>query len=101
LTKTLNENKILDGKEEVKKEEPKVVEVKKDTPPAISLNELRNPKPPTVSNLQDRSASAEDMNKLKDLISNKEEKEEEKEKVEVSSGKVKEVPEDVLRKILE
>ena len=67
LNKTLNESKIL----EPKKEEPKIEEVKKETPPAISLSELKIPKPPTFTTLEDRSASVEDMNKLKDLISTK------------------------------
>ena len=97
LNKTLNESKILDVKEEVKKEEPKMEEIKKEAPPAISLNELRVPKS-TVSTLEDRSASADDMNKLKDLISkvppvNK--------PAASPAGRVREVPEDVLRKILE
>ena len=144
LNKTLNENKVLESKkEEVRKVEPKVEEVKREAPPAISLSELNKPKQVPVSTLQDRSASAEDMNKLKNLISAKsneveptdmpkkvlEEKEIEKKPVESvkpidfvpvksaenpvksapvvedkpikNSGKVREVPEDVLRKILE
>jgi hypothetical protein len=72
-------------------------EVKREAPPAISLSELKSPKPASVSSLPDRSASAEDMDKLKNLISlgqshvggDKKEK------------NVKEIPEDVLRKILE
>ncbi|MCX6751775.1 MAG: hypothetical protein NT161_03380, partial [Candidatus Nomurabacteria bacterium] len=58
--------------------------------PAISLNELKNPKPSPNTTLKDRSASKEDMDKLKDLISQK-----------APENKTKEVPEDVLRKILE
>lgn len=50
----------------------------------------------------DRAASAEEMNKLKDLITEKiEKKEETKPKDAESVQKAKEVPEDVLRKILE
>ena len=79
LNRTLNENKVLESK--------------KEEPPSISLNELKQ-KTSSVSSLPDRSASAEDMNKLKNLISGKETKEKKKETV-------KEVPEDVLRKILE
>ena len=93
LNKTLNENKVL----EPKKEKQKMEEVKREAPPAISLSELKSPKPASVSSLPDRSASAEDMDKLKNLISlgqshvggDKKEK------------NVKEIPEDVLRKILE
>ena len=65
LNKTLSENKVFDAP----KEEPKVEEVKKPTPPPISLNELKSQKPFPVPNIKDRSASAEDMNKLKNLIS--------------------------------
>ena len=129
LNKTLNENKVLEGKKEIKVEESKMVEVKKEAPPTISLNDLRQNSPTKTSTLQDRSASSEDMNKLKNLISEKEttgfvpkiQKEEIiEEKVQQdtmpvkptepiqqaqpsvsSSGKIREVPEDVLRKILE
>ena len=103
LNKTLNENKVL----EPKKEEPKVEEVKREAPPAISLNELKNTKPAT-SVLPDRSASAEDMDKLKNLISAKDNSEKrsdlkgaQRSDLGESNGSVKEVPEDVLRKILE
>ncbi len=65
LNKTLSENKIL----EPKKEEPKIEEVKKETPPPISLNELKNSNSILTPNLKDRGANAEDMNKLKNLIS--------------------------------
>ncbi len=129
LNKTLSENKVF----EVKKEEPKMEEIKKETPPPISLSDLKVQKPANISNLKDRGASVEDMSKLKNLISEtkipipeptketpvfvpepikeipKEEPKEEIKKEEKSvpipsvspSGKVREVPEDVLRKILE
>jgi len=81
------------------------------TPPPISLNELKDTKPTPNTVLKDRSASKEDMNKLKDFISkiipthntsnliNKNGEKEEK-KI-TSTNKIKEVPEDVLRKVLE
>jgi CxxC-x17-CxxC domain-containing protein len=94
LNKTLNENKVLEPKKEIKK----VEEIKKETPPAISLNELKVPKPISASPLPDRSASAEEMNKLKNLIDSSGGK---KEKPASPTGGVKEIPEDVLRKILE
>lgn len=133
LNKTLNENKVLESKVET----PKVEEIKKDIPPAISLNELKETKPnsPVSSMLKDRSASKDEMNKLKDFIAEKKpffaevQLNEEikdtlpiKKEVPVSPTvnlpkpeapiqpptpnnpppqKPKEVPEDVLRKILE
>jgi CxxC-x17-CxxC domain-containing protein len=151
LTKTLNDNKFLRDQEEKKpeiKSEVKQEEIKKTVPiPTMSLNDLKSAKPTPVSNtsLKDRSASAEDMNKLKDLITAKEtvkettnfvpkvqekkvepiQKEIPKEIPEIKkeevkqtppqqtqsqaqpqpsvspTGTVREVPEDVLRKILE
>jgi CxxC-x17-CxxC domain-containing protein len=73
------------------------------TPLSISLNELKNPTPAPNTVLKDRSASKEDMDKLKNFISETVKKEEEiKIPVSpVSTDNVKEVPEDVLRKILE
>ena len=62
---------------------------------AISLNELKNPTPTPNTTLKDRSASKEDMNKLKNFIQSS------NVSVPKEEGKVKEVPEDVLRKILE
>ncbi|MFH1608522.1 MAG: CxxC-x17-CxxC domain-containing protein [Patescibacteria group bacterium] len=50
------------------KEEPKIEQKKSEPAPAISLNELKTSKPVFASNLKDRSASSEDMNKLKNLI---------------------------------
>ena len=64
LNKTLSENKVF----EFKKEEPKMEEIKKETPTPISLNDLKIQKPTNISNLKDRGANAEDMNKLKNLI---------------------------------
>jgi len=123
LNKTLNENKVLEPKkEEIKKEEPKMEEIKREAPPAISLSELKISKPISASPLPDRSASVADMNKLKNLISEKEiitEKKQApdeispapvpapipdstpKQNVASSANKVREIPEDVLRKILE
>ncbi len=64
---------------------------KEPTPPPISLSSLKEKTSPIPNMLtKDKSASAEDMNKLKDLVADKSAK-----------SKVKEVPEDVLRKILE
>ena len=125
LNKTLNENKILNSplsnpllnKEREKGEVP-------PGPTAISLNELKIPTP-SPSQLKDRSASQDDMNKLKSFISEKtlqnkaeieerveptptptlvpvpEPKVEEKKEEIKQPEKVREVPEDVLRKILE
>ncbi len=73
-------------------------EAEKPVPAAISLDALKNKiKEPTIS--KDRAASSEDMNKLKELISEKIEKA--KEEAIPIPKKPKEVPEDVLRKILE
>ena len=69
-------------------------------PEPVSLETLRTPSKPARNATPgvpggDRAASSEDMNKLKDLISKK--------VVEppLTPGNIKEVPEDVLRKILE
>ncbi|MFZ3015695.1 MAG: CxxC-x17-CxxC domain-containing protein [Minisyncoccia bacterium] len=111
LNKTLSENKVF----EKKPNEPEIKEVKKVTPEPISLSELGGSKPATVSKLKDRSASVEDMNKLKSFISTKKDevkkepevKKEEPKKEEVITptpapkNKIKEVPEEVLKKILE
>jgi len=113
LNKTLNDNKFLNDQLEKKPEIKQ--EVKKETQPFISLSKLNSSKPQIVNNLNDRSASAEDMNKLKNLISQKEklvekqeEKKPEKQKIQqpsqsaiASSEKIREVPEDILRKNLE
>ena len=94
LNKTLSENKVFENKKEEIKE---VEEIKKETPAPMSLNELGNSKSAIQSKLKDRSASSEDMNKLKNLISEKAQQ-----KIEAKEDKkVREVPEDVLRKILE
>ncbi len=66
LNKTLNENKVLDKKEDLKQE---VVEVKPPLPEAISLDALKA-KPNDTKTLKDRSASTEDMDKLKNFLSN-------------------------------
>ncbi|MFA6324671.1 MAG: CxxC-x17-CxxC domain-containing protein [Candidatus Paceibacterota bacterium] len=153
LNKTLNENKVLPARPH----EGAGGEAKKEEPVPISLNDLRTPKPLNASPLQDRSASSHDMNRLKDLITEKTEdvestpsvsqenkqevlkddntttfipkipeekiieKKEEIKKAEETetqidpvpqtqvkiqpsvspSGKIREVPEDILRKILE
>lgn len=97
------------------------------TPPAISLDSLKEKTKEMATPSKDRSASAEEMNKLKDLISEKMEPArnasgiadaggDKKEEVPIppkpptspdasvpdsSNLGIKEVPEDVLRKILE
>ena len=84
----------------------------KPVPTPISLDTLRNTNKEAskgFSNSKDRAASPEDMNKLKDLILEKapEAKKEEavpqspKAKASPIGGQPREVPEDVLRKILE
>ncbi len=116
LNKTLNQEKIFEEKKE------KVFIPEKQV---ISLNDLnKNVSSPVFKKIPDRAASPEDMNKLKNLILNKEkvnlnndqilkeenkETEQSKEKIEKQqpnistspSGTIREVPEDVLRKILE
>ena len=84
---------------------PEVKPTPVPTPAPVSLDSLKNKeevKKDTVSS-KDRAASAEDMNKLKDLIAGKQVV-----KDPLTSGtppsqgeKVKEIPEDVLKKILE
>ena len=131
LNKTLSET--LDGQKKEEMNIP-VVEEKLNTPKPISLNELKLQDRKSDFIQKDKSAGAEEMNKLKDLIGGKSEgeledeeiKEEMKEagnfvdtkideikpeipisnnqdKAQVSNDKsnVREVPEDVLRKILE
>ena len=63
LNKTLSENKIFENKSIPSKAE----EVKSIIPEAISLNDLKIPTPP-ASQLKDRSASMDEMNKLKNFI---------------------------------
>ena len=89
LNKALSENKIL----EENKKEPEVKKVEEPISPPISLSELKNTKstPDIVS--KDRSASREDMDKLKNFIETTD--------MSAAKEKVKEIPEDVLRKILE
>ena len=74
-------------------------------PEPISLNRLKEEKPTKDSGLKDRSASAEEMNKLKSIISEKKvetkRKETGKTSKEETKKRVREVPEDVLKKILE
>ncbi len=72
---------------------PKAVASIVPTPASISLNELKNPKPTSNTTLKDRSASKEDMDKLKNFIQTT--------NISETKDKPKEVPEDVLRKILE
>lgn len=111
LNKTLNDSKILSKGNNIKTEEKKE-ETKPEVVP-ISLNELKDAKPTINNSLKDRSASKEDMNKLKDFIYGKVENSVENSKVENKKDtkdamggtnkdiQSKEVPEDVLRKILE
>ncbi len=89
LNKTLNENKVI----EEKNNELEVKKIEKPIQPAISLNELKNPTPTPSVVLKDRSASKEDMDKLKNIIQTT--------NIPESKENPKEVPEDVLRKILE
>lgn len=81
----------------------------KNIPKPISLDDLKN-KIKNVSQLsKDKAASSEDMNKLKDLIQDKTQTVEKEETPTQATPnitpsqpeKVKEIPEDVLRKILE
>ena len=65
LNRTLSENKIF----ETGATQSKAEEVKSNIPEAMSLNELKIPTP-TISTLKDKSANKDDMNRLKDLISN-------------------------------
>ncbi|MFA5936996.1 MAG: hypothetical protein WC822_03915, partial [Candidatus Paceibacterota bacterium] len=109
LNKTLN---ISNNKKEEVKQTVAEVPVVKPTPPPVSLDTLKNEN--EGKKLKDRSASAEDMNKLKSFIEvtnipiPKKEPIKQDEKLEDiqtadknSNIKTKEVPEDVLRKILE
>lgn len=63
------------------------------TPPSMSLNELKATTTAPNTTLKDKSASKEDMDKLKNFIQTT--------NIPETKEKPKEVPEDVLRKILE
>ena len=89
LNKALSENKIL----EENKKEPEIKKVEEPVKPAISLSELKNTEPTSNTTSKDRSASREDMDKLKNFIETTD--------MSAAKEKVKEIPEDVLRKILE
>ena len=89
LNKALSENKIL----EENKKEPEVKKVEEPISPPISLSELKNTEPTSNTTSKDRSASREDMDKLKNFIETTD--------MSAAKEKVKEIPEDVLRKILE
>lgn len=67
LNKTLSENKVLSTPQV--SVDSKLTE--KPIPQPISLNELKVSRPPTMPAIKDKSASAENMNQLKDLISAK------------------------------
>jgi CxxC-x17-CxxC domain-containing protein len=88
-------NKVM-AEPEVKVDKP-VIEIPRPVLEPVSLDSLKDKikeevfKPTHQFTSGDRSASVEEMNKLKDLISEKIEKKE----------PAKEIPEDVLRKILE
>ena len=107
LNKTLSENKIL----EQKPKEPEIKKVEEPIKPAMSLNELKATTTASNTTLKDRSASKEDMDKLKNFISKTTKKEEvptpegvgiqTSDKNQNVGKELKEVPEDVLRKILE
>jgi len=64
LNKTLSDNKILDPKIKV----PEIVEVKKTEQTPISLNDLKKSATPIATSTNDRSASTETMNSLKDVL---------------------------------
>lgn len=122
LSEALNEGKNVP----IDKPEPEIIKDDSNTPKPISLNELKTQEPAKTFTLKDKSAKAEDMNKLKDFISSQvakdpggiaedlikhpekfevaEQKEmpkkEEKKDLENLKNKTKEVPEDVLRKLL-
>jgi len=100
----LSENKIFEGN----KKEPEIKKFEESIKSTISLNELKDTKPTPNTVLKDRSASKEDMNKLKNLIETTnipvtKDPPVQAEKTKASSVGVqpKEVPEDILRKILE
>ncbi|MFZ2205247.1 MAG: CxxC-x17-CxxC domain-containing protein [Minisyncoccia bacterium] len=112
LNKTLSENKVLEKPVVV----PEVKEIKIPVPPpAMSLSDLKRSNPVSATSINnDRSASAEDMNKLKNFIFEKVPAASQEKKVEPVNEEVKkeipvptppknikEVPEDVLKKILE
>ena len=85
---------------------PVVVTPPAPVPEPVSLDTLKDKIKETnkdFSHAKDRSASSEEMHKLKDLIIEKIEKSEDKKVPEppLTPGNIKEVPEDVLRKILE
>lgn len=98
-------NKALSEKEKenapVQKVEPTVKIEEQNTPPPISLSELKNNNgngnvDSNNKSGSDRAASREDMEKLKDFISGKTDNIKP-----ADTEKTKEVPEDVLKKILE
>lgn len=94
-------NKALSEKEkEVAKPEPVKIP---EAPAPISLNALKKEPIPMVNNNfgKDKSASAEDLNKFKNFVSNIKTAEPEIKKEEIKPEPIKEVPEEVLRKILE
>ncbi len=112
LSKTMSDTLVREPIKEEKKSSPVVQEVVSTPPASIPLENLKE-KVKEVPASKDRAASVEDMNKLKDLIFDKlnkiedkkvESKVEEKKQEETpipQKPKVKEVPEDVLKKILE
>ena len=104
LNKTLSENKIS----EEKKKELEIKKVEVPAEPAISLDELKNTKPAPDATLKDRSASKEDMDKLKNFIQSTNISQPkdlpiqaEKPKTPSADLKPREVSEDILKKILE
>jgi CxxC-x17-CxxC domain-containing protein len=119
LNKTLSEQKIL-AKDTVVKPE---IEIKEEpTPPPISLSDLKSARPVAQNIPKDRGASAERMNELKNLIMAKAPEAMATQSVPTpaeppptpevpptpeapikspQNSPVKEVPEDVLRKVLE
>ncbi|MES2416114.1 MAG: CxxC-x17-CxxC domain-containing protein [Patescibacteria group bacterium] len=74
-----------------------------DAPAPISLNSLKKEPTPITNNAfgKDKSASSEDINKFKNFVSSINPTQSEIQKEEIKPQPIKEVPEDVLRKILE
>ncbi len=90
LDKALNETNLPHPDPLLTKERGNIVVPK---PPAISLSELKNEKPEHKNILKDKSASRSDMDKLKSLIDTA--------NIVTEKKEIKEVPEDVLKKVLE
>ena len=123
LNKALSENKQIPLPDFLPGEEKKEKEALPGSPEPISLGELKTPESRNDFGQKDKSASAEEMDKLKNLVDLKADleaklpsklpssspsslvvkslPEENKEEQKEEKTEKKEVPEDVLRKILE